>query len=255
MNRYTEMQVPTRAKLRIRKIGSNILSDKYTIPPRIEDTFKDLALFVAHTGFANVRQKQKMSDIDILPIFRSVVELALFLRQVPHVGEVTCGFAFQSLDMAWQIFQQSMIAEGNTLWYILDELQFILYIQRDISKSTFDVFTDHDVDPVLGPMHTTFRPDIIGVSIDSFICNQINQHLQKKTSIAGITQQLCMDDVYAMTKTMPSSVCIHNAISMMYPRYMKIHGLSRNAIANRVAKCRHTFSDRFTEYSSFSSPQ
>jgi hypothetical protein len=235
---FTQMQIPTRRKIRARKIGSNVLSDKYILPVLVEHAFQDLALFIAHTGFANVRQKQRRSDVDILPMFRSVVELEHFIRQTTSTDEITCGFTFQSLDMAWQIFQQNTMAQGNTLWYIADEFRFILYIQNEISKSTCDVLTDSDLDPALGPMHSTFRPDVIEISIDSFISTQIIQHIRKS---AITTQHLSGDVVYAMTKTMVSSACIYNAISIMYPRYMKRHGLSINSIANRLSKYRHNF--------------
>ena len=230
----SKMQIPARKKIRTRRVGSNTLSDKYTAPTRVEDTFRDLALFIAHTGFANVRHKQKLSDVGILPIFRSMGELHHFLRHVVSIDEITCGFTFHSLDMAWQIFQQDMVSEGNTLWYIMDELRFILYIRCDISKSTFGVLIDQDTDETLGPMHTTFRSCPIELSIDSFISTQIMQQVQTSTIIAGIPiQQLCREG------RIPSSAHIHNAISIMYPRYLKIHRISRSSIAKRLSKCRH----------------
>jgi hypothetical protein len=234
------MKFFSRPKLRTRNIGSNILSDKYTIPIMIEDRFQDLALFIGHTGFANVRQKNNTVDADIIPIFRCMGDVYHFLRHRPPSNEITCGLAFQSLDMAWQIVQQNMIAEGNTLWYILDDLCFILYIQSDISKSTLNVLTDDDIDPVLNSMRTTFRPDKIEMSIDSFVVTQIIHHIQKSTTttLNIPMKQLSSDDVYTMTKTMLSSVYIHTALCIMYPRYMKIHRLSRHSIANRLAKYR-----------------
>ena len=207
-----------RQKIRSRRVGSNIASDKYTIPVRIEDKFKDLAWFVCHTGFTNVRNRNK-SDIGIIPIFRYIEELGLFLQQTPSGDEdiITCGFAFTSLDIAWRLFQQNLMLAGNTLFYIMDELRFILYIRRNgITQSTFDVITDPDIDHTLGPLYSTFPPeDRSDVSIDTFL----SRHVQSSTTISSIPH-------------------IYNAISLMFPRYLRIHRLSIGSIANRVAKCR-----------------
>ena len=206
------MSTAGRQKLRTRRTGSNSASDKYISRVRIEDTFQDLALFIAHTGFSNVR-KRKMSDI--IPIFVVSMEddIGSFLRQAPSRGdEIICGFAFNSLDVAWQIFQQNLV-EDNSLCYILDELRFILYIRGGITQSTFDVITDQDIDRTLGPMYSTFRPDRLDISIDLFI----SRHVQNSTM---------------------SSTCVYNALYIMFPRYIHIHELSSGAIANRIAKFR-----------------
>jgi hypothetical protein len=224
-------------------VGSNILSDKYTRPAHTEETFSDFALFVAHTGFSNIRKANK-SDADIIPIFRSVGTLVQFLRRRSAGDDdagITCGFTFNSLDVAWQIYQTEMLLVEGTdkLWYILDEMRFVLFIRNTVTKNMLDVITDQDIDHTLDSMNTTFRPVSLALSIDSFICRHILHHVQehhRSTSAGIIDQQHC--DVYMMTKTMMSSTYIYTSLYMIFPRYMRVHELSRTNIANRILKLR-----------------
>jgi hypothetical protein len=183
--------------IRTRKIGSNKLSDKYILPIRVEDTFMDLALFMAHTGFANVRNTRKQSD-DI-PIYESMEEL------IQNYRPNDSGIALYSLDTVWRLHN---IVEDNTLWYIADESRFILYKMDGISKSVYDIISDTDDDHAMGPFQTTFRPEMITIVIDTFISRNM----------------------------LTSSMCIYNALCIVIPMFMKHHGLSRNSIVNRRSK-------------------
>ena len=140
----------------------------------------DLALFIAHTGFINIRNARPKSDVGIIPGL--------------------------SLDTVWRLVDQNLLGE-NAIWYIVEEFRFILYIRDSISKSVFDILSD---DESLGPFQTTFRPEPVAISLDTFI-----------------------------SRNMPiSSMQIYRALCIMFPMFMEQHGLSRNTIVNRRSKLR-----------------
>jgi hypothetical protein len=167
----------------------------------VEETFMDLALFIAHTGFANVLNSRKKSDVDSIPVFE-------YMEDLHHFAGTPCGLIL-SLDIAWNLIDQKLVGE-DTLFYIVEEYRFILYIRDGISKNVFDIISDEDDDQSLGSLQTTFRPDPVSISLDIFIA-----------------------------QNMPvSSMRIYNALCIMFPMFMKQHGLSRNTIVNRRTKMR-----------------
>ena len=199
------------SNIRARKIGSNALSDKYTLPVKVETQFQDLALFVAHTGFTNIRNMTKTTDLDIIPIFPTVGEVSHFRPNRYGVEQgITCGISFTSLNVAWRLVSQKLIGTGNRLWYISEEHRFILYIQNEISVGTLGVFSDEEEDPSIeSPFRVMFRPETICISIDTYI----TLYWSKGTGRY-----------------------LFNAISIMFPQYMKRHELSINSITNRIHK-------------------
>lgn len=195
----------TRANIRTRPIGANVLSDKYKLPTEIETTFGDLALFLVHTGFTNIRNVPK--DPDIIPIFLSVGE-------VVRNREIACGLAFSSLQVAWRLVSQDLIAPGNCLWYITEEHRFILYLQNGLSTGTLRVFSDEP--SIESPFHVTFLPEPVRISIDDIVRTSIHR--------SGTPGKLFL------------------AISLMMPQYLKRHKISRRHLANRISKLKREVS-------------
>jgi hypothetical protein len=195
-------------KIRTRPIGSNASSDKYRLPTEVEPAFGDFALFLAHTGFTNIRRTPK--EPGILPIFRSVSELPQRFREE---REITCGLAVASLHVAWRLVSQDLIATGNRLWYITEQHRFILYLQHGLSPGTLCVLWDEEDDPsIQSPFHVMFRPAPMYISIDDT--------LRSSTIGRGAARPL------------------FNALSLMIPQYLKGHRISRQHIDNRINKLR-----------------
>ena len=116
----------TSRAIRSRKIGTNRASDRYGVLFTVSTVFRDLALFVIHTGFANI-------------------------RRYPAPNQ----YAFTSLEIAWRLVNQGFLPA-----YILSchcftiaptpDMRRILGLQC-ILTSSFD---------------TSFRPESRLVSVD-----------------------------------------------------------------------------------------
>lgn len=245
--------------LRVRKIGSNENSDKYLYATQVEAPWKDLALFIAHTGFANVRVSSKSSELDILPLLHSLEDIHRFWWHRRGMGpstEITCGIIFTSLDMAWHIIDQGTLQNGNELWYTMDEFRFILYVRNGISRTTYRILSDDDDTMSSGnASETSFRPIPMSLSIDAFIRTQIVTFIHTTASAThnddadgghcvGTDRQLVRslviryghDHVRTSLMHTMTSFHIYHAVCMMFPQYMKDHGMSRSHITNRLGK-------------------
>jgi hypothetical protein len=197
--------------LRVRKIGSNVLSEKYTYPVPVEDYHRDLALFIAHTGFANIRNTRNRVDADFIPVFQSPSALCRCLAQMP-TDEHTCGFIVSSLEMAWRLVDQRSLLKGNELWYILEEAHFILYMHKSgLSSSTYSILSDPDT---VGCHTLTFQPEPISIAWDTFLTKQLDKDI--------------------------TSLHIFNSLCIMIPSYITHHGLTRHSVVNRLAKLRRS---------------
>lgn len=201
--------------LRSRKIGSNATSDKYRIPVSIECRFCDLALFIAHTGFVNIRHAQRKSDQDVIPIFDSLHEVCKFRPNRYGIEtDSTCGYTFTSLEVAWRIVAQQTMDNGNDLWYIIEDRRFILYIKTKLSVGTVQILADEEEDPSFAsPFYTTFRSERSIISIDSFLLKHIRRSVRNVTSRN-----------------------LFNSLMLMFPRHLLYHRLTQAHITNRVAK-------------------
>jgi hypothetical protein len=210
--------------IRTHRIGSNRSSDKYihTIP--VEDRHSDLALFIAHTGFAHVRNTRNRVDADFIPVFRSPADLRRHLDQM-QTADGTCGLVVSSLDVAWRLVDQQSLLVGNELWYIMDEACFILYMHRGgLSVGTCRIISDPDAGD--GGI-TTFRPELVSVSWDTFLQIQLKDNRTTKTSRH-----------------------IFNALCIMTPTYNAHHGLTRHSVVNRLSKLRRIRDMEFSTGSS-----
>jgi hypothetical protein len=197
--------------LRVRRIGSNVLSEKYTHPVPVEDCNKELALFIAHTGFANIRNKRNRVDVDCIPVFRSPDDLCRCVAKMP-TDEDTCGFIVSSLEMAWRLVDQRSLLKGNELWYILEEAHFILYMHKSgLSSTTCSILSDTDT---VGCRTLTFQPEPISIVWDTFLTKQLEKNI--------------------------TSLHIFNSLCIMIPSYITHHGLTRHSVVNRLAKLRRS---------------
>jgi len=201
--------------IRIRRLGSNRLSDKYNIPIEIDSLFRDLAVFIASTGFCNIRIRQNRTDHHILPIFTSVREVLRFCsKRKRQETESTCGYTFQSLELAWRLSTQNLLRIGNLLWYHVEEQCFILYIQNGLSTGTEGLLVENEDDPSLeSPFHLLSGSQPRKLSLDDFLREQIRRG---KTSAHGL----------------------YLACSIVFPRHLRRYTLSRSHIANRFLKLR-----------------
>ena len=212
MKKHHNVQRESRLQtLRVRRIGSNVLSEKYTCPVPVEDCHKDFALFIAHTGFANIRNTRNPIDVDCIPVFHSSTDLCRCVAQMP-TDEDTCGFIVSSLEMAWRIVDQRSLLKGNELWYILDEACFILYMYKSgMSPSTCSILSDSDT---VGCHTLTFQPEPISIVWDTFLTKQLEKNI--------------------------TSLHIFNSLCIMIPSYITHHGLTRHSVVNRLAKLRRS---------------
>ena len=204
-----------RTNIRTRKIGSNASSDKYIIPAPVEASFRDLALFLAHTGFTNILHQRKTVDVDIIPIFRSVQEVFHFRpNRSGTEPNITCGLSIMSLLAAWRIVSQDLLATGNQLWYISDERRFILYIYDGISVGTLGVLADEDDDrSTESPFDVAFCPEPTSISVDGVVTTHLTRYGSKDAARK-----------------------LFRALSIMIPYHIKRHHISRHSIVNRVLK-------------------
>lgn len=237
--------------LRVRRIGSNASSDKYLFSTPVEAQYKDLALFIAHTGFANVRATSKSSEIGILPLLYSLEDISRFgwhRRGMGPSDAIVCGIIFTSLDMAWRMMDQGTLQDGNELWYTMDESRFILYVRNGISRTTSLILSDEDEDTLSSgrSSETMFRPAPMSLSIDAFILTQIVKSIHRHAGavhqargldmVRGLVTRYGHDQTRTSLRAPLTSFNIYHAICIMFPRYMVDHGISRSHITNRLGK-------------------
>jgi hypothetical protein len=113
------------------KIGTNAASDRYAVQHMVKSTFRDLALFIIHTGFADIRRSS-----------------------LPRPGE----YVFRSLEIAWRLVEQ-----GYHPAFVLGHNYFTITPTDDMLRTLLL----HDV--LHSPFDTAFRPEAHPVSVDSLL--------------------------------------------------------------------------------------
>jgi hypothetical protein len=187
--------------IRARRMGSNKSSDRYLVPVLVDNVFRDLALFIAYTGFTNIRRLPNgVTDRSIYPYFCSLDEVNL-----PSLYLLAC----PSLERAWRLVDQGVLAPTNELWYITHSMEFVIVVREVLTVGTLQILCCSDVDD-MGTFDVLFRPDPIWMSVDAFIERWFKQH--------GTTE-------HATTR-------IHNAMLLLFPSL----ALSRDTVYNRMYK-------------------
>ena len=118
-------------KIRIRKLGTNAVSDQYIVPYMIHSKYRDLAMFIAHTGFANIERSSK---------------------------DLQAEFLFTSLEIAWRLVDRGFLPV-----FVMNRQCFKIIPTVDMIR------TLRMSNVLLSPFDTTFRPNGHRVSIDSII--------------------------------------------------------------------------------------
>ena len=119
----------TSRAIRSRKIGTNQASDRYGVLFTVSTVFRDLALFVIHTGFANI-------------------------RRYPAPNQ----YAFTSLEIAWRLVNQGFLPA-----FVLSCHCFTIAPTPDMGR----LLGLQCVLP--SPFDTSFRPESRLVSVDALL--------------------------------------------------------------------------------------
>jgi hypothetical protein len=195
--------------IRTRPVGSNILSDRYTLPQVVDTAFRDLALFIAHTGFTNIRTTS----------FRS------------HFTQVVC----PSLELAWRLVDQGVLNPLNELWYLVHLRSFVLVVQEPVSAGTRQLFQKNSDDD-LGPYDVLFRPPPIAISVDAFIERAIVHYVQKTLGVfrpfSWLVATYGRQRVLTCVRTFHRTAELHQALLLLFPSL----ALSRSTVYNRISK-------------------
>ena len=164
------------APIRTRPLGTNRSSDKYIVPRMVESVFRDLALFIAHTGFTNIRRVPIGStDPSVFPTFKSYQTLELFNYRYCQSSQTQdcvtyqhCLLTCPSLEVAWRLVDQGLLNRSNELWYIVATSSFVLVVREPLSVGTRQLF-EETTDEDLGAYDVLFSPPTIATSVDAFI--------------------------------------------------------------------------------------
>jgi hypothetical protein len=194
------------APIRTRPIGSNACSDRYTKPRAVEGLFRDLALFIGHTGFTNIRR-----------------------RPLP-AKTLPC----PSLAAAWRLVVHGALRPPNALWYVVDSHAFVVAVVREpVSACATQILS---LQEGLGPFDVWFRPEPLWCSVDDFIEATLLRAVHATLGGGGEWQSLChthggaavSDGIRAYRATVP---CYH-ALLFLFPSA----GLTRSRVNNRLNK-------------------
>ena len=230
-----------RDKVRTRRPGCNRLSDKYRESVALEPTLhRDMATFLATTGFTNIRRSQRCStNLTVHTV--AEVERGLVL------GYAQLNLQIRSLETAWRLVAQDSDGAAS-LVYIVEDGCFFLCVQR-LSETTHAILTDRDEDE--DPQHTTYQAPAVPITVDSFIMRQIIRQLQitfddayspapDGVSVAAYFSQYGLGAVRDSLRQAINITGIYIALCTMIPMYIRHNGLSRSTISNRVKKLKMT---------------
>jgi hypothetical protein len=195
--------------IRTRPLGTNRASDRYTRPRVVDSLFRDLALFIAHTGFTNIRAGPAP----------------------PH--SVPC----RSLGLAWRL--QGVLHPRNEVWYSPRLRSFGILQRVPWSTRTRQLLFPEDPEDLeddLGPYDVAFCPPPLVISVDAFIERAVVQYVQTTLDTA---QPLATyghqrdQKVRACVRSYHRTTELHAALLLLFPSSL---GLSRSTVYNRLAK-------------------
>jgi hypothetical protein len=120
--------------LRRRKRGVNCVSDRYTVLFPVDARYRDLGLFIAHTGFADIQTRATICPNE---------------------------HTFTSLEVAWRLVNQ-----GYQPVFVTDRMCFKIVPRADCT----DMLRTLQLNNVLySQFDTSFRPRSSNISVDSVI--------------------------------------------------------------------------------------
>jgi hypothetical protein len=218
-----------RSKIRSCRLGSNKCSDKYQKFVAVEDTFKDLALFIAETQFHRIMVKQPTTD-DIFKVFNNVYELLASVAVADRPRETCSVLEFKSLDIAWALMQ---FHQGDDLFYVVDKQCFVLYISNNDLNSvkTEILLSEEEPKEQCVLFSNSFQHQKMIVSIDDFILKNIEAFI-----IENELQNMEKSSKLLRLRSMRVSQGVYLALKIMIPSHIFTHKLSRHSIVNRIYK-------------------
>ena len=207
------------APIRTRAIGSNVCSDHYTRPRAVEDIYRDLALFIGHTGFTNIR------------------------RRSPLCHTLPC----PSLAIAWRLVIHGAVRPPNALWYVVDSGAFVVLVRERLSACAAQLLVGQEEEE-LGPFDVWFRPEPLCFSVDAFIDRTLLLHVEATLGTAqqqwpGLVRMYGASTVCACLRAHHATLPCYYALRLLFPSA----GLTRSTVNNRMNKKKK---ELYTAYSS-----